>query len=179
MRNNLRQLPDLTFSRTLAGVLRGWDLTIERNEEEHLWQSIRALFLSVSATIFCENCVTNVDMHGRFAGWIKWRACDVGEAKEGLENELWRMWSNGRVGEWAVTYIKRRKGWRMSCDVGEVTERLENEQSAAHLRHNSFSNHSVALPLSQLIFQPFRCFTYVTAHSPILLSLLLRHRLFT
>ena len=27
---------------------------------------------------------------------------DVGEAKEGLENELWRRWSNGRVGEWAV-----------------------------------------------------------------------------
>ena len=39
--------------------------------------------------------------------------CDVGEATEGLENELWQ--------------VKRRKGWRMSCDVGEVTERLENE----------------------------------------------------
>ena len=48
MRNNLRQLPALTFCRTLAGILRGWDLTIERNEELHLWQSIRALFLSVS-----------------------------------------------------------------------------------------------------------------------------------
>ena len=41
--------------------------------------------------------------HGRHARWRKWRACDVGEAKEGLENELWRRWSNGRVGEWAVT----------------------------------------------------------------------------
>ena len=40
--------------------------------------------------------------HGRFARWIKWRACDVGEAKEELENELWRRQSNGRVGEWAV-----------------------------------------------------------------------------
>ena len=30
-------------------------------------------------------------------------SCDVGEATEGLENELWRRWSNGRVGEWAVT----------------------------------------------------------------------------
>ena len=90
MRNNLRQLPALTFSRSLAGNLRGWDLTIERNEELHLWQLIRALFLSVSATIFCENFVTNVDMHGRFAKWRKWRACDVGEAKEGF-------------GEWSVT----------------------------------------------------------------------------
>ena len=40
---------------------------------------------------------------GRLARWIKWRACDVGEAKEGLENELWRRWSNKRVGEWTVT----------------------------------------------------------------------------
>ena len=60
-----------------------------------------------------------------------------------------------------------------------------------HLRHNSFSNPFVALPTSQLILQPFcrftyvtvilqplRCFTYVIAHSPTLLSLLLRHRLF-
>ena len=48
-----------------------------------------------------------------------------------------------------------------------------------HLRHNSFSNPSVGLPTSQLILQPFRCFTYVTGRSPILLSLLLRHGIFT
>ena len=48
-----------------------------------------------------------------------------------------------------------------------------------HLRHISFSNPSVALPTSQLILQPFRCFTHVPGHSPTLLSLLLRHRLFT
>ena len=47
------------------------------------------------------------------------------------------------------------------------------------LRHNSFSNPSVALPTSHLVLQPFRCFTYVTANFPILLSLLLRHRIFT
>ena len=40
-----------------------------------------------------------------------------------------------------------------------------------HLRHSSFSNPSLALLTSQLIPQPFRCFTYVTAHSPTLLSL--------
>ena len=40
-----------------------------------------------------------------------------------------------------------------------------------HLRHNSFSNLSVALPTSQLILKPFRCFTYVKAHFPTLLSL--------
>ena len=37
----------------------------------------------------------------------------------------------------------------------------------------------VALPTSQLILQPFRTFTYITVHSPTLLSLLLHHRLFT
>ena len=46
-----------------------------------------------------------------------------------------------------------------------------------HLRHNSFSNPSVALPTSQLILQPFRCFSYVTVHFPTLISLLLHHKL--
>ena len=45
--------------------------------------------------------------------------------------------------------------------------------------HSSFSNPSVAFPTSQLMHQPFRCFIYVTVHSPTLLSLLLCHRLFT
>ena len=47
-----------------------------------------------------------------------------------------------------------------------------------HIRHNSFSNHSFALPTSQLILEPFRCFIYVTVHSRTLLSLLLRHKFF-
>ena len=48
-----------------------------------------------------------------------------------------------------------------------------------HLHHSSFSNPSVALPISQLILQSFHYFTYVTAHSPTLLLPLLHHRLFT
>ena len=78
----------------------------------------------------------------------------------------------------------------MRCDVCEVAERLENELCSALLcsfsnlsvtssRHNSFSNPSIALPISQLILQPFRCFTYITVHSPTHLSILLRHRLVT
>ena len=82
-------------------------------------------------------------LDGRLARWIKWSACDVGEAKEGLENKLWRRWSNGRVGE------------------------------------SSFSNLSVTSPTSQLILQPFRRFTYVTAHSPTLPLLHLRHSSFS
>ena len=79
---------------------------------------------------------------------------------------LWRRWSSGRAVEWAVTYVKRRKGWRMSCDVGEAPPHSPTLTSL-HLRHSSFSNPSAALPTSQLILQPFRCFTYVigTSHT--------------
>ena len=43
----------------------------------------------------------------------------------------------------------------------------------------SFSNPYIASPMSQLILQPFRRFTYVTAHSTALPLLHLRHRHFT
>ena len=52
----------------------------------------------------------------------------------------------------------------MSCDVGEVTEGLENERSSA---------------VTELILQPFRRFTYVTAHFPTLPLLHLRHSSFS
>ena len=53
----------------------------------------------------------------------------------------------------------------MSCDVGEVTERLENELLSS--------------PTSQIILQSFRRLTYVTAHSPTLPLLHLRHSSFS
>ena len=77
-----------------------------------------------------------IKKHGRLARWLKWRACDAGEAKERLENELWRRWSDGKVGEWAL-----------------------------HLRQSSFSNPSVCSPTSQFIFQPFFRFSYVISSS--------------
>ena len=46
-------------------------------------------------------------------------SCGVGEAR--------------RVGERAVMYVKRRKGWIMSCDIGEVMESLENELPSLYL----------------------------------------------
>ena len=72
----------------------------------------------------------------------------------------------------------------MSRDVGEVTESLENELCCISLyiyiyELSSFSNLSVASPTSQLIPQPFRHFTYVTAHSPTLPLLHLRHSAFS
>ena len=68
----------------------------------------------------------------------------------------------------------------MSCDVGEVTEMLENELCYDYnCELCSFSNPSVASPTSQLIIQPFHRFTYVTAHSPTLPLLHLRHSSFS
>ena len=68
----------------------------------------------------------------------------------------------------------------MSYDVGEVRERLENELcSDYNYELCSFSNLSVTSPMSQLILQSFRCFPYVTAHSPILPLLYLRHSSFS
>ena len=58
---------------------------------------------------------------------------------------------------------------------GNTSGLLDNDQSSLHLRHSSFSNPSVA----ELILQPFRHFTYVTAHSPTLSSLYLRHSSFS
>ena len=95
-------------------------------------------------------------------------SCDVGEVTESLENqnELWRSWSDWKLGEWAELIV---------IVIAELILHIRS----LHLRHSSFSNPSLALPTSQLILQPFRCFTYVTAHSATLPSPLLRHRIFT
>ena len=70
---------------------------------------------------------------------------------EGLENELWRRWSDGKLGEWAeLTYVTAHSPTFPSL----------------HLRHYSFSNTSVASPKSQLVLQPFFLFSYVTGSSP-------------
>ena len=117
--------------------------------------SLRTTLWSLCGIDFMKNrrfTITEL-IHGRLARWIKWRA----------------------------------------CEVDEVTERLENELCYDYnYELCSFSNFSVTSLMSQLILQPFRRFTYVTAHSltlPLfhlrhslfsnLLSLLLHHRIFT
>ena len=56
-------------------------------------------------TISTWECITAREgtLHGRLARWRKWKSYNVGEAIEGLENELWCRWSNRRIGEWVVT----------------------------------------------------------------------------
>ena len=56
------------------------------------------------------------------------------------------------------------EGWRMSSDVGEAPH--SSTLTPLHLRLRLFSNPSAALPMSQLILQPFRCFNYMIGTSP-------------
>ena len=98
--------------------------------------------------------------------------------------------------------MKQRNGCRTNCDVGKVAEGSENEalpHSPTLRRFTYVTPFSAALPTSQLILQPFRCFTYVidtsltsqlifqpfrrfiyvTAHSTTVPLLYIRHRHFT
>ena len=106
--------------------------------------------------------------HGRLARWIKWRTCDVREAKEGLDNELWRRWSNRSVGEWAVMY------------VGKATEELENElwRRWSDGKVGEWAK-LIVIVIAKLILQTFLHFTYFTTHSPTLPSLYLHHSSFS
>ena len=60
----------------------------------YLWQLKKAsdLHLEVIGILIYKSF-----QHGRLARWRKGRACDIGEAKEVLENEPRRRWSNGRI----------------------------------------------------------------------------------
>ena len=52
----------------------------------------------------------------------------------------------------------------LHVEVGEATAHSPSFPSL-HLHHSSFSNTSLALPTSQFVLQPFRCFSYVTGFS--------------
>ena len=73
--------------------------------------------------------------------------------------------------------IERKESWAWAAR--QMSSAHSPSFLSLHLRHSSFSNPSLALPTSQLILQPFHCFTYVTTHSPTLLLLLHHHRIFT
>ena len=76
--------------------------------------------------------------------------------------------------------MKWLKAWRMSRAHSYSHSRAHSPSfPLLYLRHISFSNPSLALPTSQLILQPFRCFTYVTVHSQTLPLLHLRHSSFS
>ena len=92
--------------------------------------------------------------------------CDVGNATEGLENELWRRWSDGNVGEWVelIVIVIAELILQHFRHLTYVTTHSPTLPSL-YLRHSSFYNPSVASPISQLILQPFFRFSYVTGSS--------------
>ena len=100
-----------------------------------------------------------------------WLVMELYEGREGIEG-LHRGLHSDYI-------VSRESTFGHHCFTASISSAYSPTFPSLHLRHNSFSNPSVAFPTSQFILQPFRCSTYATAHSPTLLSLLLRHRLFT
>ena len=110
-----------------------------------------------------------------------WRInCDGGEATDGLKNELWCRWSDGKLGEWAelilqafchFTYVIGHSPKQIALLILQVfrdfTYVIGHSPTlpSLYLRHSSFFNPSVALPMSQLILQPFFRFSYITGSS--------------
>ena len=93
-------------------------------------------------------------------------SCDVGKATEGLENELWRRWSEGKVEEWAVliVIVIAELILQPFHHFTYVTTHSPTLLSL-YLRYSSFYNPSIASPTSQFILQPFFRFSYVTRSS--------------
>ena len=107
--------------------------------------------------------------------------CDVSKATEVLENELWRRWSDRKVGEWTELIDIDIYSRAHSPNFHHFTYVTTHSPTLPSLypRHNSFSNLSIASPTSQLILQPFPRFTYVTTHSRTLPFLHLHHSSFS
>ena len=116
-------------------------------------------------------------------------SCDVGEVTERLENAVL---SGPKVKGshpviWTPELLKAFEECKAS--LFHATLLAHPDSSAPLARVTDSSNSGIGAALQQrkhdswqplaLILQPFRHFTYVTVHSPTLLSLLLRHRLFT
>ena len=113
-------------------------------------------------------------------------SCDVGEVTEGLENELWCRWGDGKVGEWVeliviviaelilqpirhFTYVTAHS---TALQFLHLRHRHFTHITAhsptlppLYLHHSSLYNPSIASPTSKVIVQPLRCFTYVTSTS--------------
>ena len=74
-----------------------------------------------------------------------WRmSCDVDEATEGLENQLWCRWSDGKFGEWALLILQTFPPFTYVTAHSPTLPLL-------HLHHSSFSNPSFASPTSQAL----------------------------
>ena len=98
-------------------------------------------------------------LHVRLARWSKWKSCDVGEAKEGLENEQ-SSFSKLSITSPTSQLILILQAFRHFTYVISHSPTLP----LLYLHHNSFSNPLVVSPTSQFILQPFFRF-FVTGSS--------------
>ena len=112
-------------------------------------------------------------------------SCDVGKVAEALKNELWCRWSDVRIGEWdgaaaptpqLILQPFRRfthaTAHSTALPLLHLCHRHFTYVTAhsptllmLHLHHSSLYNPYAASPTSQVILQPFRCFTYATGTS--------------
>ena len=82
---------------------------------------------------------------------------------EGLENELWCRWSEGKVEEW-TELLHVRWAELILQPFLHVTAHSPT-LTLLYLRHSTSSNPSIVSPMSQLILQSFFCFSSVTGSS--------------
>ena len=91
-------------------------------------------------------------------------SCDVGEATEGVGG------GSSAHSPTLPSLHHRRSSFSSLANPSVASSTSQAHYPtlpSLHLRLNFFSNSSVASPTSQLILQPLRPFTYVTAHSRI------------
>ena len=123
----------------------------------------------------------NGSFHGRLARCIKWRACDVGEAKEALLIlQPFRHITYVTTHSPTLPLLHLRHSSFANPSFASPKSQALHLISRAHsptfpslhlrhpslyLRHSLFSNPLVASPTSQFIPQPFFCFSYHTTRS--------------
>ena len=93
-------------------------------------------------------------------------SCDVGKATEVLENDLWRRWSDRKLGEWAelIVIVIAELILQAFRLFTYATTHFPTIPSL-YLRHSSFSNPSIVTPTPQFILQPSFRLSYVTSYS--------------
>ena len=112
-------------------------------------------------------------------------SCNVGEATESLKNEQSSFSKPTITSSTSQLILQTFRRFTYAAAHSPTLPLLHLRHisfpnpSVIDLRHSSFSNPSVVLPTLQFILQPFRCFTYVTVHSPTFPLLYLRHSSFS
>ena len=108
-----------------------------------LWWAVSGFFGFFEVVLF--------PVHGRLARWRKWKSCDVGEAKEELENDLWHRWSDWKQSSLSKLSVASPTSQLILQPVPRFHYVTAHSPTLPflHLHHSSFSNSSFASPTSQ------------------------------